>query len=238
MYRPLVVGLATTVAVASMGCSMLDQAKNLVDNAQVLSDFADRLGKAQTLTFTAEYTVEGGEKITIVQQPPNTAVIADDGRYIFTADVTYLCSTEQAVLTCQKSPNDSSTMSPDENGLAAGIGGPGFVTPELALGMILAASLVPGAKVEQSDKTVAGQSSKCVAATDLEAAAQEGDTEIPKAFTVCITDKGILASFTATSTTAEYKAIELTSYSDTADAAAFAPPADAKIVDVTTIQPA
>ncbi len=234
--RALIAGLATTVAVASMGCGMLDQAKNLVDNAQVLSDFADRLGKAQNLTFTAEYTTSDGDKVTLVQQPPNTALVAKDGRFIFTTEATFLCTTEQAVLTCQKSPNDTTTGG--DSGLAASVGGPGFVTPELALGLILAASLVPGAKVEQSEKTIAGQSSRCAAATGLEAAAQEGDTEVPKEFTVCITDAGILASFTATSTTAEYKAIELTSYTDTADASAFEPPADAKIVDVTQIQPA
>ena len=56
----------------------------------------------------------------------------------------------------------------------AGVAGPGFVTPELALGLILAAALVPGAKVEQSEKTIAGQSSKCATATGLEAAAQAG----------------------------------------------------------------
>jgi hypothetical protein len=235
--RSLIVGLATTVAAASMGCGMLDQAKNLVDNAAVLSDFADRLGKAQNLTFTAEYTADGGDTVTMVQQPPNTALLAKDGRFIFTTEATFLCMTEQAVLTCQKSPNDPSTTGAG-SGLAAGVGGPGFVTPELALGLILAASLVPGAKVEQSEKTIAGQSSRCASATGLEAAAQEGDTDVPKEFTVCVTEAGILASFTATSTTTEYKAIELTKYSDTADASAFTPPAEAKIVDVTQIQPA
>jgi len=234
--RLLIAGLATTVAVASMGCGMLDQAKNFVDNAQVLSDFADRLGKAQNLTFTAEYTTTDGDTVTLVQQPPNTALIAKDGRFIFTSEATFLCTTEQAVLTCQKSPNDASPTG-DDSGLAAGVAGPGFVTPELALGLILAASLVPGAKVEQSEKTIAGQSSKCASATGLEAAAQEGDTDVPKEFTVCITDAGILASFSATSTTTEYKAIELTKYSDSADTSAFEPPADAKIVDVTQIQP-
>jgi len=234
--RTLVVGLATTLAAASMGCGLLDQAKSFVDNAAVLSDFADRLGKAQNLTFTAEYTTTDGDTVTMVQQPPSSALIGKDARFIFTTEATFLCTTEQAILTCQKSLN-AATPTPD-NGLAAGVGGPGFVTPELALGFILAASLVPGAKVEQSEKTIAGQSSKCASATGLEAAAQEGDEEVPKEFTVCITDAGILASFTATSTSSEYKAIELTKYSDTADPSAFEPPAGAKIVDVTQIQPA
>jgi hypothetical protein len=115
--------------------------------------------------------------------------------------------------------------------------GPAFITPEFALALILAAALVPGAKVTQSDKTIAGRSSKCASATNLEATAQEGDTDVPKEFTVCVTDDGVLASFSGTSTAGEVKAIELTKYSASADAAAFAPPEGAKIVDVTQIQP-
>ena len=53
--------------------------------------------------------------------------------------------------------------------------GPGFVTPELALGLIAAAALVPGAKVEQSERSIAGQDSLCATASGLEAAASPGD---------------------------------------------------------------
>jgi hypothetical protein len=235
--KVLVVALATTLAVASMGCGLIGQAKDLVDNATALSDFAERLGRAQTLTYTAEYSTGGSDTVTLVQQPPNVAYLAKDSRFMFTAESVFLCSTEQAVLTCQKSPNSSSTMGSTDGGLVAGVAGPGFITPELALGLILAAALVPGATVTQSDKTIAGQSSKCASATNLEAAAEEGDTDVPKEFTVCVTDDGVLASFSGTSTAGEVKAIELTKYSDTADAAAFAPPEGAKIVDVTQIQP-
>ena len=58
----------------------------------MLSDFADRLGKAQNLTYTAEYTTPDGDTVTLVQQPPNTAFIAKDGRFIFTTEATFLCS--------------------------------------------------------------------------------------------------------------------------------------------------
>jgi hypothetical protein len=235
--RVLVVVLATTLTAGSLGCGLISQAKNLVDNAKTLSDFAENLGKAQTLTYTAEYQTEGGDTVTQVQQPPNTAFIAKDSRFIYTSEALFLCSTDAAVLTCQKSPNSSNDMSSADSGLAAGIGGPGFITSELALGLVLAASIVPGASVEQSTKTIAGQSSRCATATGLEKAAEEGDTDVPKEFTVCITDDGILASFSGISTTGEKTAIELTKYSATADATLFAPPAGAKIVDVTQIQP-
>jgi hypothetical protein len=50
-----------------------------------------------------------------------------------------------------------------------------------------------------------------------------------------VTDAGILASFSGTSTGGESIAIELTKYSTAVDAAAFAPPAGANVVDVNQI---
>jgi len=235
--RVLVVVLATTLAAGSLGCGLISQAKNFVDNAAALSDFADRLGKAQALTYTAEYKTTDGDTVTYVQQPPNSAYASKDGRFIFTSEAMYLCSTDKGVLTCQKSPNSQTQMDQSDATLVAGIGGPGFMTPELALAFLLAAAIVPGAKVSQSDKTIAGQSSKCATATGLEAAAEQGDTDVPKEFSVCVTESGVLASFSGESTTGEKHFIELTKYSTSADAAAFAPPAGAKIVDVTQIQP-
>ncbi len=233
----LVATVAAILAAATLGCGLLDQAKELVSTAQVLSDFADRLGKAATLTYTAEYEVTGGEKVTLVQQPPNAAFLGKDGRFIFTTEFMYLCSTEKGEVTCQKSPNQNPDVSAGNTGFVAGAVGPGFVTPELALGLIAAAALVPGAKVEQSEKTIAGQDSLCATATGLEAAASPGDEDAPKDFSVCVTDAGILASFTGTSTEGVEAAITLTSYSATADASAFEPPSGAKIVNVTQLQP-
>ena len=235
--RVLVTILATALAAATLGCGLINQAKELVGTAQILSDFAERLGKAATLTYTAEYEVTGGEKVTLVQQPPNAAFIGKDGRFIFTTEFVYLCSTERSVLTCQKSPNRAVDVGAANTGFVAGATGPGFVTPEIAVGLIAAAALVPGAKVEQSNKTIAGQETLCAMATGLEAAASPGDKDAPKDFSVCVTDAGILASFSGTSTSGEQAAIELTSYSASADASAFEPPAGAKIVDVAQITP-
>jgi hypothetical protein len=237
--RVLIVAVVTTLAAGTLGCGAMNKAQNLVNNAQVLSDFADRLGKANTLTYTADYTTPDGATVTLVQQPPNTAYIAKDSRFIFTKDAIFLCSPSvaQGVLACQKSPNSQSTMDASDAQYIGALGGPGFVTPEVALGLILVASLVPGAKVEQSTKTIAGENAKCATATGLEAAATPGETDVVKEFTVCVTDAGILGSFSGTSTTGEHRGIELTRYSGTVDVSLFAPPAGAKIIDVTQIQP-
>jgi hypothetical protein len=234
--RVLVTTLAVALAATAFGCGLLSKAKNVAQTAAVLSDFADRLGKAQTLTYTAEYTVTGGDKVTLVQQPPNAAFIGKTGRFIFTKDFMYLCDTEDSVLTCQKSPSNSDNVNSSDSAFVAGIAGPGFVTPELALGLILAAALVPGATVTKSERTIAGEHSLCAKASGLEAAASPGDTEAPKDFEVCVTDAGVLSSFNGTITNGQHAAIELSSFSLTADPNAFIPPADAKIVDVNQIQ--
>jgi hypothetical protein len=235
--RVLVASLATSLAAASLGCGLIEQAKDLVGTAQVLSDFADRLGKAATLTYTAEYQVTGGEKVTLVQQPPNSAFLTSSGRLILTEEFLYLCGEESGVMTCQRSTNEAVDAAAADAGLVSGLTGPGFVTPELALGLIAAAALVPGAKVEQSEKTIAGEASLCATASGLDAAASPGDENAPKDFTVCVTEAGILASFSGTTVEGEQAAIELVAYSASVDATAFEPPTGAKIVDVAQIQP-
>jgi hypothetical protein len=236
--RVLVVSLATTLAAATLGCGLIGKAQDIVGTAQVLSDFGDRLGKAATLTYTAEYKVEGGDTVTLAQQPPNAAFLGKNGaRFIFTAESLYFCGAEKGTMTCQKSPNNAAQVGASDAGYVAGVAGPGFITPEVALGLIAAAAFVPGATVSQSEKTIAGEKSLCANASNLDKAASPGDTSAPKDFSVCITEAGVLASFIGTSTDGEKASIELTKYSTSVDTSAFAPPSGAKIIDVTQIEP-
>jgi hypothetical protein len=240
--RVLTGATALVLITAALGCGVLDQAKNLVDTAGVLGDFADRLGKASALTYTAEYKVSGQDEkgkakeeptVTLVQQPPNAAFVTDDGRFIFTPDFIYVCDTDKGKMTCHKSPNQAQDVTAADAGLITGVAGPFFVTPELALGLIAAAAFVPGADVAESEKTIAGQKSLCANVTNLEKA---GSTANPgdnlHDFSVCVTEDGVLASFSGSLKSGETASVELTSFSAEADKAAFAPPAGAKIVEV------
>jgi outer membrane lipoprotein-sorting protein len=239
--RALVVALATALAAGTLGCGLLEQAKGIADAAAVVSEFADRLGKAQNLTYTAEYSLTGdnGEKTTatFVQQPPNAAFVGKEGSFIFTPEALFFCGTAKGETTCQKSPNNATKVDAGDNAYIGAAMGAGFVTPELAIGVILAAGFVPGAKIEQSDETIAGLDTKCATASGLEAAASPGDKSAPKDFKVCVTEDGVLAAFTGTTTEGVEASIQLTNYSTSADAKAFAPPAGAKIVDTSVIQP-
>ena len=230
----LVAVLATTLAVTGMGCGLAGKAHDVLGAAKILGDFADRLENGEKLTYTAAYNVDDSSgPVTIAQQPPNTAFIGKSGRFIFTSTAVYLCDT--VLLTCERStPTGQGADTPDPR-LLAGVAGDAFVSPALALGLITAAVLVPGAKVSESNKTIAGQKSLCATASNLDAAASPGDKDAPRDFTVCVTESGALASFTGHDATGKKLGMEMTSYSTKVDAASFQPPPGATVEDVDQI---
>jgi len=90
---------------------------------------------------------------------------------------------------------------------------------------------VPEAKVTQTDKSIAGQKSLCAEVTNLEKAASKDEKDALHDFSVCVTEDGVLASFSGSLQNGETAKVELVSYSAEADKAAFAPPKGAKIVE-------
>lgn len=236
-YRITIGVAAAVLLVASLGCGIISQAKNVIDTAEVLGDFADRLGKSSELTYTAVYDVAGGAQVTLVQQPPNSAFLGKDGRFIFTPEHMILCGEQQGEMVCQRTPNQSAEIDATSTGYVAGMAGAGFITPELALGLVAAAALVPGAKVDSSNKKIAGQESLCANVTGLDAAADPDAGETLKDFSVCVTEAGILSSFAGTGTTGEHIEISLKQYQTKADPNAFKPPAGATVEDVGQLTP-
>ena len=237
--RIVTISAAALLGVGTLGCGYI---QNAIDTANTLSDFSDRLGKAAQLTYTADYafSVDGGEpsetKVTLVQQPPNTAMISGDSRMIFTADYMTMCDKVNGAVECQRAPNPGGAALAD-TGLVSGVAGPGFVTPELALGLVAAAALLPGTDVSSSDKEIAGQKALCADVTGIEAPPNDGpNQEMLRDFSVCVTEAGVLASFTGTSNVGDKVAVVLTKFSDKANPKAFTPPAGANVVDVTAIQ--
>ena len=76
----LIAALATTLVVGAMGCGLINKAQQVVGAAKILGDFSDLLQKGEKLTYTATYNVEGGNQVTLTQQPPNSAYIGKSGR--------------------------------------------------------------------------------------------------------------------------------------------------------------
>jgi hypothetical protein len=220
--RIALIAAAATLGTFSLGCGIV---QNAVDTANTMGEFTDRLGKSSSLTYTAEYQVDGGT-VTLFQQPPNFAVVHEDGRLIMTPDAMTVCDAGE----CQQAPTANNV--PDE--LLGSVAGGAFVTPELALSLVAAAAIVPGSDVSTSEKEFAGQDALCADVTGIEDPTNT-EEEIVQEFSVCVTDNGILASFSGATNTGEQASISLVSYSEEVDDSAFAPPADATVVDVTEI---
>jgi outer membrane lipoprotein-sorting protein len=238
--RTLVGALATALAAGTLGCGILSQVKDAAGNLTALSDLADLLGKAKDLTYTAEYTFTGaentGEKATLVQLPPNTAFVGGSGSFIFTPDALYFCGTEKGETVCQKTPNNTDAVGTGNVGSIGAAMGAGFMTPELAAGLLLVAAVQPGVAVETSEKTIAGQDSKCATASGLSNLTSSPAEQVTVSdLTVCVTGDGVLASFSGNDTKGEHASIELTNYATSADPAVFTPPAGAKIVETTQL---
>jgi hypothetical protein len=221
---------AVTAAATMLGCGIVQDATHVVDTAAVLGEFADRLGNASKLTYTAEYSVTGGASVTLAQEPPNASFATGDGRFIFTPEHMIIC----AEGTCHRAPNQAGEMDTATAGFAAPITGAGFITPEVALGLVAAAAFVPGAKVASTERTIAGQDSLCANVTGMEAATTPGEDAL-RDFSVCVTADGVLASFTGTPQGGQQSAIELSSYRAAADPKAFTIPTGAKVIDVASL---
>jgi hypothetical protein len=233
-YRGLTIGLATLLAVGSIGCGALNKAKNVVENIGTISDFAEKIGKSENLTYTAEYKLSNGDAAKIVQKPPQTAYIGKDGSLLITNDTVYNCNNENGKTTCtkrKKDTGDATSARLDVESIGAG-----FIGPEIAVAILVAAATSPDAKVEKSSKKVAGQSSECIKVTNVKPDKNASD-EL-KDFTVCITDKGILSEFSGNSLKGEKAGVTLTKFSDSADDSAFQPPAGAEIKDLDSPAPA
>ncbi|AVT40592.1 hypothetical protein [Plantactinospora sp. BB1] len=215
------------------GCGVVDTVQNAVDTANTLGSFADRLGRSAQLTFTAEYRIVGEEAgqretetVILSQQPPNSALSTPGGRLVHTPEYMIICSDGA----CQKSPNTAATTTP-EAGMVTAVAGPGFVTPELALGLVAAAAIVPNTDVRTTERRIAGQETLCADVTGV--SDPRGGTEgTLDRLTVCVTESGVLAAFAGRTDSGEQAAIELVKYSGKVDGSAFAPPAGATVEDI------
>jgi hypothetical protein len=233
--RTIIFGTAAAVAVtATLGCGFLSAASNLAGNMSTISDLADKINKAQTLTFQATYKLQDGASATVAQKPPASAVVGDKGRYYVTPDAFLLCDKSSGEWVCQKTPTNGGTDSGNA-ALAAGVAGNGFISAPLAVAVLTAALVVPNAHVEKSTQSIAGQNSTCAKVSNL-AQAQQNATDKVADFTVCVTDSGVLARFEGTDTNGTKANVELTKYSDSVDEGLLQPPAGAKINDVGQLQ--
>jgi hypothetical protein len=237
--RILVVAAAALLGAGSLGCGIISKAKQAAENVSQISDLADKLGKSDQLTYTAEYKLDDGTTATVVQQPPKAAFLGKKGRFILTEESMLWCETANNKWTCQRTPNQSKVAaSADQAAFMTAIAGGGFISAPMAVGLMTAAAIVPGVKIEKSEKKIGGLQSTCLHVTGIPQDKNAGPNDVSaKEFDVCVADNGVLTVFTGLGTDNKKIGVEMTKFTDKVDAKSFVAPAGAKIVDVDNLDP-
>jgi hypothetical protein len=237
LTRAAVVAAAVVLGAATLGCGFIANVGTAVDNLAAVGDLTEKLTKSAKLTFTARYSlVDASGTATVVQEPPNAAYAGTDGTFILTRDALYMCN-GNVPATCQRAPNSMEGKAPiDYAAYATSVAGGGFISAPMAITMLGAASIVPGVKIETNSREIAGLAGTCLHATGISSPERAGAGNVDLTeLTVCVADNGVLTAFSGTGTDGSRVGVELASYSATVDPAAFAPPAGAKVVDVTAL---
>jgi hypothetical protein len=234
--RVVVVIAAAVVGAGTLGCGVVSKAKQAVENVSAISDLADKLGKSDQLTYTGTYKMDDGSTATVVQEPPKAAFIGKSGRFILTEDALLLCNGTGSKVACQRSPNQNKVAaSADQAAYVSAVAGGGFISAPMAVAVMTAAAVVPGTKIDKSEKKIAGVNSTCLHVTGIPAD-KDPNAVTAKEFTVCVGDNGVLTTFTGVGTDNKKIGVELTKFAGKVDEKSFVPPAGAKIVDVQDIQ--
>jgi hypothetical protein len=209
--------LAVTLPLA--GCAGFDDpaAAQGVTRTDLVAELAGQLAASASLTYTATYQLAGGGtgSIARAQDPARSAYRYSGGVVLITTAATTRCTKA----TCTMTPSPAPSERPPAT-LFADAQRHGLVTPATVLALLTAAALDPDPAVEQHDTTIAGRHATCVELKD--AATAE--------FSTCITNDGVLGSFTGRLSGTDVD-MAMTNYAERVGAETFAPPPGAKLVD-------
>lgn len=233
LTRIATIAAAVALGAATLGCGLVSQVGNAVNNVKDVADLTDKLTASANLTFTAKYRLaDGGGTTTVVQQPPRAAYLGKDARLILTDDAVYMCSGTGAKATCQRAPYDPAALGQaDQAAYVTAVAGGGFISTPMAIALLGAAAITPNVQIEKSAKNVAGLAGTCLRATNISKQTGPNNVELAE-LNVCVADNGVLTVFTGVGTDGSKIGVELADYSTGVDPKSFVPPAGAKIVDV------
>ena len=228
----LLAGLVLFSAVIALSaCGAVDDAQRVVDRSSLVNDMANRLAKADALTYTATYQLHGGETGTLAQaqKPTRASFSYPSGKLVVTPDWTADCQTGTGAGTCAMAPPPSPATDIPE-ALLTKISQRGLIAPSVVVGLLGAAALDSDASIQQHDTTIAGEWATCVEVSGI-------DNVAASQFSACITASGVLASFTG-DVSGQQVDIRLTSYHPTVAPDAFELPAGAKVTGSPSPAPA
>jgi len=212
--------LAATVLLA--GCDQFDDAASAqgVSRNDLIAELATQLGGSASLTFEATYQLAGGNTGTIAQaqEPARTAYRYPGGQVLLTTAATIRCAKSSCTLTAPPAEASAPPTTLLADGQRAGL-----VAPATVLNLLKVAALDADLTVEQHDTTIAGRHATCVELGEVDGAQA-------RAFSACITNDGVLGSFTGT-LGGRAVDVAMTDYADQVPTDAFDPPRGATMID-------
>ncbi|MFI7216144.1 hypothetical protein [Micromonospora maritima] len=215
-----VLAASVIVSLSVTGCQALGDAGVALGRADLVNDLAARMDRALEQTWAAEYQLDGGRTASIAQteEPLRSTYTWPGGKITVTQEAVTRCASTAARTSCTVSPplltaGKPSVIVYDEARKQ------GLVTPPAVIRLLTDAALRPEAVIKQSDTTLAGHHATCVDVTNA-----------GERFTACVTNEGVLGSFTGR-LDGKPAEVTLNRYTETVEAAAFAVPVGAGVVD-------
>ncbi|MBM2623510.1 hypothetical protein JIG36_49255 [Actinoplanes sp. LDG1-06] len=182
----------------------------------LITETATQLAAGAALAYSAKYQIAGGDTAMVnrAQRPLRAEWVYPGGRLIVTSTVT---------ITCRQSKCESTAADP---AAAATLDEGPLVSAEAVQAMLATAALDPTVETAQHDTTIAGRHATCLTLSGV-------DGTPARSFDLCVTNEGVLASFTATVDGTRIDQA-LTSYREDLPDDAFLIPPGAELIDKST----
>ena len=215
----LVSGVAGIAGVACAPRSAVGQAgAGALRPDTVALALGDAISRGADLTYAAVYGTASGATVAVTQEAPRRAYRGASITYLLDPDVAYLC--RSAV--CERAPGADQLPPSHARAISAAFGGD-FITPEGAVAVLDGLLNQPSVHAVKARRTVGSGMVDCVVV----------EVDPTHNQTVCFSPTGILVYFDGRTEAGAPVRIELRTYATTAAASSFAPPARARITDVT-----
>ncbi len=217
---PLVI-VALGGLLLTAGCQPAGGPSGAVNRTKLINQLAARLSDAEDHAYTAEYMRADGATATIAQdvKPLRTAYTWRGGALIVTPQGRWDC--QDGPPTCVVTPSSPVAEGTNIAGLTDAAGH-GILPPTTVMHLLTTAALASDVAIARRDATIAGEHATCLSVTP--------NTPAGEPFDACITDGGVLGSFTG-DIAGERIDVRLTRYAESVEPGAFDPPAAARIVD-------
>lgn len=214
MVRALRFLAAMCVLGTLAACGTAAGASRSFGNDELLKDIADRLGNADTLSYTADFSLPNHTAISITHaaEPSRTAYHYPGGMVLVTPNATAVCTIGKSTRCTELA--SSSPGSAAARAVDSALEHVGIIRPEAVIALLNHMALNHDAIVNEADRTLAGTNATCIVVSGVSAADR---------FSTCVTSEGLLGLFTGKAS-GQTIDVEMNHYLPSAAETAFALP--------------